>query len=122
MKRSLSEGRALQVAESDTKTATTATTASTFGTLLNSLVAELASVLSSNPFALNLGESTVILSFMGSLVGFILIALVFLLRLDHNERIQKIYVKKEQRVLAAKLLEEDMKSGGKGDLGESFKK
>jgi hypothetical protein len=122
MRRSLSEGRALQVVDSDTKTAATATTASTFGVLLDSLVAELASVLSSNPFALNLGESTAILSFMGSLVGFILIALVFLLRLDHNERIQKIYVKKEQCVLAAKLLEEDMKSGGKGDLGESFKK
>jgi hypothetical protein len=42
--------------------------------------------------------------------------------LDYNEKIQKIYVKKEQRVLAAKLLQEDMKNGKKGDLGAIFNK
>jgi hypothetical protein len=59
---------------------------------------------------------------MGSLVGFILITLLILQRLDYDEKIQKIYVKREQRVLAARLLQEDMKNGGKGDIGESFKK
>jgi hypothetical protein len=41
---------------------------------------------------------------------------------NSKEKIQNTYIKQEQRVLAAKLLREDMKNGGKGDLGVSFHK
>jgi hypothetical protein len=122
LRRSLSEGRALQAeiqADSGSSSEVT-TTASTFGVLLESIGNELSNVLSSNPFALNLSKATAILAFMGTLVGFIFITLVFLLILDNNERTQKIYVRKEQAALAALLLQEDMKNGGKGDLGVSF--
>jgi predicted RNA-binding protein with RPS1 domain len=108
--------------ELESDAATEVTTASTFGVLLESILAQLSSVLSSNPFELDLSKAAAILAFTGCLVGFILLTLFFLIKLDYNERIQKIYVKKEQLALAAKLLQEDMKGGGKGDLGESFNK
>jgi hypothetical protein len=103
-------------------TANVVTTANTFGVIVKSVLAELANVLSINPFALNLNQATAVLAFTGSLVGFILILLVFFTRLDDKERIQKVYVKKEQCALATKLVQEDMKNGGHGDIGASFHK
>ena len=93
---------------------------STYGMILSSIKAELTSVLSSNPFLLNSGQSVLVLTFVSTLGGIIFIVLIFLIRLDHSEKLQKCYMEKATDEVARKLLEESLKSGGQGDLGEVY--
>ena len=88
------------------------------GTLsYSALVAtEISGVLSSNPFKLDL----TVISFMGTLCGCIIIIIFYLLRKDHNEKLYKKYLKSEADNLARKLLKDEIKKGGNGDLGKSF--
>jgi hypothetical protein len=60
---------------------------STYGVLIDTITFELSSTLSSNPFALDLSQAVAILSFMGALIGFIVISLLMLLRIDHQETV-----------------------------------
>jgi hypothetical protein len=60
---------------------------STYGVLLERLENELSSTLSSNPFALDLSEAVAILSFMGGLVGFIVLSLFMFRRMDNHEKV-----------------------------------
>jgi hypothetical protein len=60
---------------------------STYGVLIDSITYELSSTLSSNPFAFDLSQAVAILSFMGALIGFIVISLMILLRIDHQEKV-----------------------------------
>jgi hypothetical protein len=94
----------------------------TYGVLLASLAAQLSSVLSSNPFNLDLSKAAAILSFIGCLGGWILLSLIYLLRLDAHEKNIKRYVRREKYTAARKLLEEDIRNGGKGDLGEVYQR
>ena len=89
----------------------------TYGTLVRSVVAELSSVLSRNPFTKDLKQSTTVLIFVGSLSGFILIMLLALLKRDNEEKLHKTYVKTESDMNAKKLLDDDIKKGTKGDNG-----
>ena len=89
----------------------------TYGTLVRSVVAELSSVLSRNPFTKDLRQSTTVLIFVGSLSGFILIMLLALLKRDNEEKLHKTYVKTESDMNAKKLLDDDIKKGTKGDNG-----
>ena len=57
---------------------------------------------------------------MGSLSGCIIIIILYLLRKDHNEKLFKRYLKSEADNLTRKLLKDEIKKGGNGDLGESF--
>ena len=93
---------------------------STYGMILSSIKAELTPVLSSNPFLLNPGQSVLVLTFVSTLGGIIFIVLIFLIRLDHSEKLQKCYMEKATDEVARKLLEESLKSGGQGDLGEVY--
>ena len=77
---------------------------------------QISSVLSRNPFELNL----IVLTFMGSVCGCIIIILIYLLRKDHNEKLYKSYLKSEADNLARKLLKDEIKKGGNGDLGNSY--
>jgi hypothetical protein len=95
---------------------------SVYGALLESIGAEISDVLSSNPFNLDLSKAVAILSFMGCLIGFILIFLVIFLRLDYQERLQRTYVLNENRARAKKILEENIGKGGNGDLGAEYAK
>jgi hypothetical protein len=52
--------------------------------------------------------------------GSILLSLIYLLRLDYNEKIKKAYLRREQQTATRELLEEDLKNGGKGDLGSIY--
>ena len=104
----------------DDDASVTSVSASTYGVLLESIKAELFSVLSSNPFQLNISQSIVVLTFVGCLGGVILIMLVSLLRVDHKEVLYKTYVKSGANSAAKKLLEKDLLNGGKGDLSLSF--
>ena len=108
------------LADDDNTAVSTSTSTSTYGMLLETVLGELSSVLSSNPFALNLAKSTTVLSLVGCLGGFIILMLIYLLRLDNNERLHKIYVRKERDAVARNLLETDLKNGGKGDLDASY--
>ena len=88
--------------------------------IVSSIIAELSTVLSTNPFLLNPAESVLVLTFVSSLGGFIFIVLIVLIRLDHSEKLQKCYMEKATDDVARKLLEESLKSGGQGDLGEVY--
>jgi hypothetical protein len=88
---------------------------STYGVLVRSIVGEISAVLSSNPFTLNLGQSKTVLFFVGCLSGFIFLMLLYLLRRDNKEKIQRTYVQSANDSKARKLLEEDIKNGRKGD-------
>ena len=95
-------------------------TVSTYGMLLQSIIAELSSVLSSNPFALDPSKSIVVLTFMGVLTGGIIITLLYLLGLDRTDLLHKTYVQREYDAAARKHIKYDIKHGGNGDLGESY--
>jgi hypothetical protein len=95
---------------------------STYGVLLETIGAEFSAVLGSNPFALNLADSTVVLVFVGCLAGFILIALLCLLKVDANEKVHKIYLKKEADLRARRSLEDDIRRGQFGDHSMVYEK
>ena len=108
--------RNLEAADDDDSGATSSSPA-TYGMLSQAVVAQLSSVLSSNPFATDLTESSTVLVFVGCLTGFIAIVLIFLLRKDRAERMEKKYLRSETNIKARKLLEQDIKHGRKGDRG-----
>ena len=87
-----------------------------YGVVIQSLRAEVADVLSSNPFKLDL----TVISFPGSLSGCIIIIIFYLLRKDHSEKLYKRYIKSAADNLARKLLKDEIKKGGNGHLGKSF--
>jgi hypothetical protein len=95
---------------------------STYGVLLESIGAEFSEVLGSNPFALNLADSTVVLVFVGCLSGFILIALLCLLKVDANEKVHQTYVKKEADLRARRKFEDDIRRGQFGDHSMVYEK
>ena len=113
------QGRYL-VADDDASVASVSS--STYGVLLQSIQAELSSVLSINPFKLDVTQSIIVITFVGCLGSFILLMLIYLLRLDDNEKLYKIYVKGAADAVARSRLEEELKKGGKGDSGLSFHK
>ena len=97
----------------------------TYGTLVKSLAAEASKVLTANTpellgQAIATGRATVVLSFVCSLTGVILLSLVFLARMDAWEKLEKKYVKKEREKVAMRLLAEDLRNDGKGDLGDKY--
>ena len=121
LERNLAEFRLKSLGvDDDASSAERAASPSTYGMLVESVLAELTSVLSSNPFAMDLSKGLPVLVFIGSLGGFIFLMLTYLIRLDSNEKLHKCYVMKESEAAARKLLEEELKNGGKGDVGEAY--
>ena len=113
--------RSLQAASSDDDGNTEAVSSSaTFGVILESVGQQLNNVLSNNPFSADLLQSTIVLTFVGCMTGFVFLMLMFLRRLDYKERVQKVYVKRARDKAARKLLEKDIKNGGKGSLEVLF--
>ena len=97
----------------------------TYGTLVKSLAAEASKVLTANTIellgqAIATGQAVAVLSFVCSLTGVIILSLLFLTRMDAWEKLEKKYVKKERERVSMQLLAEDLRSGGKGDLGDMF--
>ena len=117
---SLAISRTLETIDDDGGSSSSITSPATYGTLVRSVVAELSSVLSRNPFTKDLEQSTVVLIFVGCLTGFIGLMLLFLLKRDDEEKLQKTYVKTESDLKAKRLLVEDMKNGRKGDNGALY--
>ena len=116
---SRSISRSLQTTD-DGDTGSSVASPATYGTLVRSVVAELSSVLSKNPLTKNLQQSKVVLIFVGCLTGFIGMMLLFLLKRDDEEKLQKTYVKTESDLKAKRLLVEDMKNGKQGDNGTLY--
>ena len=114
------EGVNIRQRERFLQTSTGTRSSSTYGVLIQSISAELSSVLSANPFTLDYKHSTGVLAFTGCLGGLIIFMLLYFLRLDDREKLQKKYVKAESVAMARKLLEEDLKNGGKGDLSVAY--
>ena len=108
--------RELEATDDDDSGATSSSPA-TYGMLTQAVVGQLSSVLSSNPFATDLTQSSTVLVFVGCLTGFIGIILIFLLRKDRAEKMEKKYLRSQTNIRARKLLEQDIKLGNKGDRG-----
>jgi hypothetical protein len=102
----------------DGTTATPTPAAATYGMLVESIIAELTSVLSINPFTINLAQSKVILAFVGGFSSFIIIMLIFLLRLDHFDRLTKKYGAPDSVAAARLVIENRLKHGGKEEGAE----
>ena len=105
----------------DDGAAVTKAPAATYGMLIESILAEMTSVLSINPFAINLAQSKVILGFVGGFSTFILIMLFFLLRLDYFDRLKKKYGTPDSVAAARLVIENRLKNGGKDEGGGAFK-
>jgi hypothetical protein len=110
------QSRLLETADDDGTAGTTAPPAA-YGVLLESIGAQISSVVTSNPFSLKVKESTTIIVFMGTLGGFILLMLICLHRRDQVEKVKKLYVKNESAQIAKRMLDEDIKMGRGGDHG-----
>ena len=96
---------------------------SEFGSILNAIGAELASVLSLNPFAIDLSKATAILAFVGSICGALLLGLYFFLRWDKLERHQYIYLLEEKLKRLKEKIVADINKGGNGvTLGKSVRR
>ena len=91
-----------------------------YGVVIHSVKVEFVDVLSFNPSKLDLAHSTVILTFMGCLCGFIVIMALFLFKTDHYEKVYKDYLKSEVDNLARKLLKDEIRKGGNDDIGPWF--
>ena len=118
----ITTGRRGRYLAADDDASEASVSSSTYGVLLQSIEAEFSSVLSSNPFKLDVAQSTVVLTFVGCLGGFIVLMLIYLSRLDRDEKLYKVYVKGAADALARSRLEEELSKGGKGDSGSSFHK
>jgi hypothetical protein len=103
----------------DDGTDPTSPAAATYGMLVESILAELTSVLSINPFTINLAQSKVILAFVGGFSSFIIIMLLFLLRLDRFDRLKKKYGAPDSVAAARLVIENRLKHGGKEGAGRA---
>jgi hypothetical protein len=85
-----------------------------FSSILKAIAAELTKVLSMNPFAIDLSKATAILAFVGSLIGVIIIGIIYFLRWDKDERHARIYLREEERQKNKDQIAQDSKKGGHG--------
>ena len=97
--------RMLEKADDDNVKTNIADTSATFGVLMQTVNAQLTTVLSTNPFTLKAKENTAILTLVGCLSGGILIMLIFLRRLDQEQNVMSKYIKKEKEAMKKKSFE-----------------
>ena len=91
--------RMLEKADDDNVKTNIADTSATFGVLMQTVNAQLTTVLSTNPFTLKAKENTAILTLVGCLSGGILVMLIFLRRLDQQQTVTSKYIKKEKEAM-----------------------
>ena len=101
-------------AADDQYTSKNQASASEFGSIFSAIAAELASVLSLNPFAIDLSKATVTLSFVGSLAVCIVIGIIYFLRWDKKDRHQAVYLLDAKRRYTKNAVHEDLMKGGTG--------
>ena len=71
-------------------------TVKSFGTVFYSIIAEMSTVLSVNPFAIDLKKGIPVLALVGCLLGSIIVGFLFFLRWDKIERHEAIYLLDEK--------------------------
>lgn len=96
-------------------------TGSEFGSILNAIAAELSSVLSMNPFAIDLTKATPVLSFVGAMAGCIVIGLIYFLRWDKRERHMAVYLVEAKLNKSRESIKKDLNAGGNGLIGMKHK-
>ena len=89
---------------------------SDFGTILVAVAGELASVLSLNPFAIDLNKAVPVLAFVGSLFAIMIIGCMYFLKWDKTERHDAIYLFDAREREEKKQIVEDLTGGGNGML------
>jgi hypothetical protein len=88
---------------------------SDFGSIFAAIGAELASVLSSNPFAADLSKAVGTLAFVGGLAATIIIGLFYFLKWDKTERHQAVYMLDDRRKYNISMISDDLRKGGNGN-------
>ena len=94
------------------------TSVNEFGTILTAIGDQLSSVLSQNPFLIDLSKATPVLAFVGTLFGLIIIGMIFFLRWDKTERHDAIYLFDSKEREIRNQIVEDLKRGGNGVSSE----
>ena len=94
---------------------------SEFGTILAAIGAELASVLSFNPFAADLSKAVPVLAFVGALALVMLIGSIYFLKWDKLDRHEAVYLLDEKRRHFTDSIQEDLRKGGSGVTFETLK-
>jgi hypothetical protein len=94
---------------------------SDFGSIFAAIGAELASVLSSNPFAADLSKAVATLAFVGALVVTIIAGLFYFLKWDKVERHQAVYLLDDKRTYNRTRICDDLRTGGNGTSQEKMK-
>ena len=87
---------------------------SEFGTVISAIGAELASVLSLNPFAIDLNKAIPVLALVGGLCGSIIIGLLCFLRWDKMDRHKAVYLLDEKERKVRNQIADNLKRGGNG--------
>jgi hypothetical protein len=108
----ISSGRLL--GSTDDTTAKQAASGSQFGAILALLLAELSSVLSSNPFALDLSKAQGILSFVGALIFTIIFGVLYFMQWDRQDlntlnELKRLNFKKGVKLANAERYDFDLK-------------
>ena len=94
---------------------------SDFGSIFAAIGAELASVLSSNPFAADLSKAVGTLAFVGCLAVLIVAGLFYFLKWDKVERHRAVYLLDEKRKYNRARICDDLRNGGSGSSREKMK-
>ena len=105
----------------DEFTTTDQTSTSDFGSIFAAIGAELASVLSSNPFAADLSKAVATLAFVGCLAVTIIAGLFYFLKWDKEERHRAVYLLDEERNYTRARICDDLRNGGNGSSQEKMK-
>lgn len=105
----------------DDESSTGRTSSKTFGVLFQTIARQIPAVVSSNPFATDPKQSIIVLTLVGCLVGSIFLMLIYLRRLDYRENLRNTYVKRMRNAAARKMLEDDIKKGGRGDFENMYR-
>ena len=85
-----------------------------FGTVLGAIVDEVSSVLSVNPFAINLSSAKPVLALVGCICGSIILGLLFFLRWDKMDRHKAVYLLDEKEREIKIQIADDLQRGGNG--------
>ena len=87
---------------------------SEFGTVLRAIVDEVSSVLSQNPFAIDLNRATPVLALVGCICGSIILGLLYFLRWDKLDRHKAVYLLDEKERDVKIQIADDLQRGGNG--------
>jgi REJ domain len=100
--------------DDDEFSSTDAASATEFGSTLAAVGSNLASVLSLNPFAIDIKQATPILAFVSCLTGLLFLGVIFFMKWDKKERHQSVYLHDAKVRAMREKINDNLTRGGCG--------